>query len=117
MDSNISAPPVEPPKSGFSSVRFGVYAAQLIVTLIFTILVRRSLLSAEVAERLKNSPQVLELVQLAGEGLTYVFILVQGWVTHIFIKVSGQIAMKKYDIIGDNRNQLIAAAVPPQTTD
>jgi hypothetical protein len=114
MSSNqTTQPPVEPPKSGFSSVRFGVYVAQLAVGLIFTLLVRRSFLSAQMAETLKNSPQVLALVELAGEGITYLFVLGQVWVTQIFIKVSGQIAMKKYDIIGDNRKELIKAATAP----
>lgn len=107
-----NATPVQPPGTGFTSVRVGAYLAQLVVTLTLTYFIRRNLLSPELAERLRARPEFLEGVQLLAEGLTLLALALQGWVTHTFIKVSGLIAQKKLEIIGAYHTQLVKAASP-----
>jgi hypothetical protein len=107
-----SAPPVEPPKSGVRSVRFAVYMAQLAVTILLTMLVRRHLLSDEMAERFKDSPYFAEIREYLAEGITLGAIAIQGFVTHTFVKISGLIAQKKLDVLGEYHRQLVQAASP-----
>ena len=103
---------IEPPKTGMFSVRVGVYVAQLIVSGLLTYFIRKSLVSQEMAGRLRNSPEYQVAISLLAEGIAMLFVVVQGYVATIFFKVSGQIATKKIETIGDYNKQLVIAASP-----
>lgn len=105
--------PIAPPKTGIFSVRVAVWLAQLIISAILTLLIHRSLVSAEIAEKLKASPQYQVFVQILADGIAMLFVFVQGWVATHFFKVSGQIAQTKIEQIGAVNMQIAASASPP----
>ncbi len=93
------------------------YVAQLVVTFSLTYLIRRNLLSSETVERLRATPELQSLIGLVADGVTLFAIAVQGWVTTSFVKVSGQIAQKKLEVIGNKETALVnaAAGIPTST--
>jgi hypothetical protein len=110
-------PELEPPKTGIKSVRAGALLAQGVVALVVTIVVRQHLLSQEMADKLKDSPYYLMLIEYLAQGFTFGMLALQTWIAHKFINISGMIAQTKLEQIGEVKKQEAIAQNPnpPQT--
>lgn len=108
-ENNANQLPFAAPRTGLLTVRVGAYIAQLLFTVTFLMLVRRHLLSQEMANTLRNAPELQQAVQLLADALPVALVGVQGWVTHTFIKISGMIAQKKIDAISAHHIAVINA--------
>jgi hypothetical protein len=103
----IILPDTVAPKSGVRTSSFVVWVATLLVGGLFTYLIRRGAVDASGAAI--HRPIVIEFV---AEALPCVYFGVVGWLGKVFMKIRGQVSMKKAEAL----NQIVASQVTEEQT-